>query len=154
LIQGVDPEALKAVLHGASADDITAILVALNESKGKNAAQVVHMLRKSAELKNWCDLWEVHLFDDGHVRVRAPKIGDREYLPNNVSEFTIQFMQIVKDAAEPKSLVIIMFTHGNAYLRSIDMVRTGLDDVVKVWGGHRTDKRIQVTAAKYSAVAP
>src|SRR5947207_1108544 len=84
----------------------------------RNVAQVIQMLRKSSELKNWCDIWEVHLYDDGRARVRAPNVPDREILPNDENDFALQFMQIVKQAGDPKGLVIIMFTHGNAYLKS------------------------------------
>src|SRR5205814_2924232 len=127
LINGVDPEALKAILRGAPADDVTAILVALKESNGKNAAQVIQMLRKSAELKNWCDIWEVHLHgdsqNDAHVRVRGPNIRDQDFRANDKNDFSIRFMQMVKQAGEPKSLVIIMFTRGDAYFRPINDVR-------------------------------
>ena len=154
LMAGVDAKALTKLLSGAPADDVTSILAALSEAKGKNVAQVIQMLRKSAELKNWCDIWEVHLFDDGRVRVRAPNLSDREFLPRDENDFTVQFMQIVKQAGDPKGLVIIMFTHGNAYLRAIDVATKALDQVRTIWSAQRPDKRIQVTAPKYSAEAP
>jgi hypothetical protein len=154
LIQGVSGRALEDTLRSAPPEDVDAVLRLLNESKGKNAAQVVQMLRKSAELKNWCDIWEVHLFEDGRVRVRGPGVRDRTFLPNDANDFTIQFMQAVKEAGEPKSLVIIMFTHGNAELGAIDRVTKGLDQVRTVWSGQAPGKKIQVTAPRYSAEAP
>ncbi len=63
-------------------------------------------------------------------------------------------MQIVKQAGEPKSLVIIMFTHGNAELRALDTLTKGLDQVRTVWSGQAPGKKIQVTAPQYSAEAP
>jgi hypothetical protein len=154
LIKGVDAKALADTLRGAPPQDVEAILSALSESTGKNAAQVVQMLRKSAELKNWSDIWEVHLFYDGHVRVRGPGVRDREFMPNDANDFTIQFMNVVKEAGEPKSLVIVMFTHGNAELGAIDLVTKGLDQVRTVWSGQAPGKKIQVTAPRYSAEAP
>src|SRR5262249_47240415 len=154
LIAGVDPKALVASLSSAPADEVTLILNALQETKGKNAAQVVQMLRKSSELKNWCDIWEVHLDAAGRVRVRAPNIRDREFLPNDENDFGIQFMQIVKQAGEPKSLVIIMFTHGNAELKALDTATKALDQVRTIWSAQLPGKKIQVTAPKYSAEAP
>ena len=154
LIAGVDPKALTASLRGAPAEDVATILASLQDAKGKNAAQVIQMLRKSSELKNWCDIWEVHLFDDGRVRVRAPNLRDKEFAPAGENDFSLQFMQIVKQAGEPKSLVIVMFTHGNAELRSLDMATKGLDQVRTVWSGQASGKKIQVTAPQYSAEAP
>ncbi len=154
LIAGVDPKAFTKTLRGAPADEVSSILAALTDAKGKNAAQVIQMLRKSSELKNWCDIWEVHLYEDGCARVRAPNVPDREIVPNDENDFALQFMQIVKQAGDPKGLVIIMFTHGNAYLKSIDVVTKALDQVRTIWSAQRPDKRIQVTAPKYSAEAP
>jgi hypothetical protein len=154
LIKGVDPKALTETLRGAPAGEVDAILAAMNDTKGKNAAQIVQMLRKTAELKNWTDIWEVHLFDDSRVRVRGPGVRDKEFTPSDENDFTIQFMSVVKQAGEPKSLVIVMFTHGNAELKAIDMVTKGLDQVRTVWSGQAPGKKIQVTAPRYSAQAP
>jgi hypothetical protein len=153
-IAGVDPNAITKTLSGAPPDEVAAILAAFTETKGKNAAQVIQMLRKSSELKNWCDIWEVHLFDDDHVRLRAPKVGDREFTPKDSNDFSVHFIESVKGAGEPKGLVIIMFTHGNAHERAISKVEHGLEDVQKIWSGQQPGKRIQVTAKKYSAEAP
>jgi hypothetical protein len=153
-LAGVDPKAVTAALSGAPAEDVTAILGALEEAKGKNAAQVIQMLRKSSELKNWCDVWEVHLFPDGRVRVRGPNTRDREFLPSDENDLALQFMQVVKQAGEPKSLVLIMFTHGNAELKALDIVMRGLEQVRTIWSAQAAGKKIQVTAPKYSAEAP
>jgi hypothetical protein len=153
-LAGVDPKALTATLSGAPPEDVTSVLEALQETKGKNAAQVIQMLRKSSELKNWCDIWEVHMDANARVRVRAPNIRDREFHPNDENDFSLQFMQIVKQAGEPKSLVIIMFTHGNAELKALDMVTKALDQVRTIWSAQLPGKKIQVTAPKYAAEPP
>jgi hypothetical protein len=154
LIAGVDPKAITKTLSGAPPDEVSAIRAAFTETKGKNAAQVVQMMRKSSELKNWCNIWEVHLFDDDHVRLRGPNVTDREFTPKDKNDFSVQFMESVKLAGEPKGLVIIMFTHGNAHSDPIKAVTDGLDQVQKIWSGQQPGKRIQVTAKKYSAEAP
>jgi hypothetical protein len=153
-LAGVDPEAVRAALRGASADDVSAILAALNETKGKNTVQVIQMLRTSAEVKNWCDIWEVHLFDDGRVRVRPPRLNDQFIQPNDEQDFKSKFMQIVSDAGSPKPLVIIMFTHGNAFLKQLDVLSKGLELVQDTWSKREPNVRIQKTAPKYTAVAP
>lgn len=158
LLNGVDPKAVTATLSGAPAEEVSLILDMLKNAKGKNAAQVVQMLRKSSELKNWCDIWEVHLHDDSrtdvHVRVRAPNLRDQEFRANDKNDFTNRFMKIVNEAGEPKSLVIVLLTRGDAYLRPIAQVEEGLDQVITVWGSRQPGKKIQRTAARYSAEAP
>ena len=154
LISGVDPKVLKATLDGAATEQRESILGALKEAKGKNAAQVVQMLRKSAELKKQCDVWEIHLNPDGSVRVRAPDIRDQEFVPNDENDFSIRFMQIVKESREPKSLVIIMFTHRNAELRSLAVVGKGLEQVRKTWSKQLAAKKVLVTAPNFTPDPP
>lgn len=158
LIPGVDPEALKARFRKAPKEEIALILEALRDAKGLNATQLVQMFRKSSEVKNWCDIWEVHLFEDSrtdaHVRVRGPSIREQEFRTNDKNEFTNRFMRIVNQAGEPKSLVIILFTRGDAYLRPIEDVREALEQVKSVWSGKQPGKRIETSSPKYSAEAP
>jgi hypothetical protein len=157
LLVGVALDKFKAQMNGASDDQRMTILQSLKEAQGKNAAQVIQILRKSAELQKRCDVLEVHLFPDGNVRIRAPSIGiqERKFLPKTKDDFSSRFMELVKEASEPKSLVLILFTYGNAEYKSKVEVTKGLEQVRTIWGGElAAHKSVQVTAPGYSSDAP
>jgi hypothetical protein len=154
----VDPKQVMAQMEGADADQRTEILADLKKAGSGNPAHIVQTLRRSAELRKLCDVWEVHVYPDGTARVRAPDppdLGERKFLPKDANDFTTRFMQIVAKKSEPKSLVLILFTHGNAELQSIANVEKGLEQVRTVWRTRlSTQKSVQVSAPNYSDDAP
>jgi hypothetical protein len=169
VLAGMDPKQLMAQMEGASQEQRAKILAALKEARGapgnpaQAAAHVVQTLRRSAELRKRCDVWEVHLYADGTVRVRAPDLdgasgdtpGERTFVPRDANDFTTRFMQIVTEASEPKSLVLILFTHGNAELQAIANVTKGLEQVRTLWRGQLpAQKSVQLSAPNYSEEAP
>ncbi len=155
VLKDVDPKLLMAQMEGASPEQRAKILADLKKVQGGTVSQVVQMFRLSAELRKRCDIWEVHLNPDGFVRVRAPDVKERSFPPKDESDFCTKFMEIVTEASEPKSLVLILFTHGNAQLRSLAVVTKGLQDVRTTWSGRLpAQKSVQVSAPGYSEDAP
>jgi len=152
MLQEVDTDVVAKQLRGADGDQFQRLMGELNEAKGKNAAQVVQMLRKSSELRKRCDIWEVHLYEAGSVRIKGPDV-EETVTPSGKDELTNQFMKLTKKSAEPKSLVIILFTHENATVGAFSNVEEGLDQVRIRWSAS-SGKSVQVTAPNFTATAP
>jgi hypothetical protein len=106
-------------------------------------------------LQKRCDVWEVHLSADGRVRIRGPAIRDRYIVPKDENDFCNHFVQIVGESREPLSLVLILFTHGNAEARDLRAVTKGLEQVRTTWGARvPASKSIQLATPMYSEDAP
>jgi|HubBroStandDraft_4_1064222.scaffolds.fasta_scaffold279964_2 hypothetical protein len=152
---GVDPKILAEQMQGASEEQRVKVLNELKQAQGKTPAGLIQSFRKSAELQKRCDIWEVHLSADGRVRVRAPDLQDRTFVPGDENDFSNEFMQIVREAREPRSLVLILFTHGNAEARALRTVTKGLEQVRTIWGAQvRVPKSVQLAAPMYSEDPP
>jgi len=155
VLVGVDPKAVAEQLRGAPEEKRRALVEQLKTAQGKNTTQVIQLLRKSDELQKRCDVWEVHLFADGQVRVRGPGVAERRFSPRNADDFSNRFMEAATEAGSPKDLVLILFTHGNAELGTLEFVRRGLEQVRTVWRGQLpAHKSVQITAPAYSEDAP
>ncbi len=155
LFRGVDEKAVAEQMRGASGEQRAKIVDELKQAQGSSPAGIIQSLRKAAELQKRCDVWEVHLFADGRVRIRGPGVQDRMILPKDENDFSNQFMQIVGEAREPLSLVLILFTHGNAEARDLRAVSRGLEQVRTTWGSRvPASKSIQLAAPMYSEQAP
>lgn len=152
---GVDAQKLKDQLEGASDEQRAKVFAELKNAQSQNPAQLIQTLRKSAELGKRCDIWEVHLFPDGTVRVKAPGIEARKFFPKNEDDFTNLFMEIVQETSEPKSLVLILFTYGNAENQHFVIAKKGLEQAQIKWRGKLTSgKAVEVSAPNYSEDAP
>jgi len=154
MLQGVDASAVANQLRGADEDQVQRLVAELREAQGKNAGQIIQSLRKASELKRRCDIWEVHLYAGGNVRIKGPDV-EETVTPTGKDAFANEFIKLTKKSAEPKSLVVILFTHENCTVGALAIVEEGLDLVRRVWATQlSTGKSIQVSQPNYTESAP
>jgi len=155
----VDSQQIAEVLEkGSPKEDVLRMQSQLAEARNKTAAQAVQALRRASEVQKRVDIWEVHLFRNGDVRVRAPGKGDdaleRTLTVDNEDEFTAQFLAIATTYTTPKNLVIILYTHENAKGGRIRGVQAALEQVKKMWAADLGEKKVSVSTPAYTETAP
>jgi len=149
---GVPPDAITAVLSKAPEAERLKLHERLEEMKKLPPAQLVQHLRQTAELKKYCEIWEVYIHSDNSISVKiaANDSGDRFFV-RIADEFANRLVASAKEHGEPKSLVIICLTWGDADLTSRERVTQGLKSAVialkSEWGG---TKRIEFAKLGYS----
>jgi len=148
---GVD---LTPALKDCLPDDIGAIKRLLGKLRTADPAAIVQHLRTTREIQKLCTIWDVYLNEDGVVRLRC---GDstRTFRPRDENDFAKQFFDTSKEAGEPKSLVVILRTFGDAQLAARECVEKGLELTKKVFlQAEWPNKRFVLATAHFSAVPP
>lgn len=115
------PDSLLDPLLNARADpeseqtkkEIERIKKQLQELAGGKAIDVVKHFLTYDELTKRSDIWELYLTENGIFRL---KIGDQsaEFRADSPQEFVDRFYAVYKTVPQPKSLVIILFSYGDA----------------------------------------
>ncbi|QDT93291.1 hypothetical protein [Gimesia algae] len=115
------PDALLDPLLNAKPDpeseqtkaEIERIKKQLQELAGGKAIDVVKHFLTYDELTKRSDIWELYLTENGIFRL---KIGDQstEFRADSPQEFVDRFYSVYKTVPQPKSLVIILFSYGDA----------------------------------------
>ena len=144
---GVPPDALKSVLSGATEAERVKLRQRMEEMKNDPPGRIVQHLRETAELKKYCEFWEVHIYADNSVSLKiAPEANDANAAPDggrlfvrSPDEFANRVVAAAKEHGEPKSLVIVCLTWGNADLATREEVTAGLRAAIIAlkpeWGG-------------------
>ncbi|WP_298859576.1 hypothetical protein [uncultured Gimesia sp.] len=85
----------------------------LQKLAGAKAEDVVKHLLTYDELTKRSDIWELYLTENGVFRL---KIGDQttDFRADSLESFVDRFYAIYKTVPQPKSLVIILFSYGDA----------------------------------------
>lgn len=93
--------------------EIERIKKQLQELAGGKAIDVVKHFLTYDELTKRSDIWELYLTENGVFRL---KIGDKstEFRAESPQEFVDRFYAVYKTVPQPKSLVIILFSYGDA----------------------------------------
>jgi len=93
--------------------EIERIKKQLQELAGGKAIDVVKHFLTYDELTKRSDIWELYLTENGVFRL---KIGDQsaEFRADSPQEFVDRFYAVYKTVPQPKSLVIILFSYGDA----------------------------------------
>lgn len=115
------PDALLDPLLNAKPDpdseqtkaEIERIKKQLQELAGGKAIDVVKHFLTYDELTKRSDIWELYLTENGIFRL---KIGDQstEFRADSPQAFVDRFYAVYKTVPQPKSLVIILFSYGDA----------------------------------------
>jgi hypothetical protein len=87
-------------------------------------AMVEHLLT-FGELRKRCDLWELYLRDDGQFQLT---VGDRqaEFRADTPELFAERLFEAYKSLPQPKSMVLVLFSYGDARLKLLRAGQNGL----------------------------
>ncbi|MBA3273333.1 MAG: hypothetical protein H0T11_05610, partial [Chthoniobacterales bacterium] len=101
----IDGGKLASILSAASPKDRSQIRGALDRMKSEPVGRVVQHLRAVNELHKLCTVYEVHVLHDGSVRLRGADDAEESFFPSNANEVASRFVEFVKAAGEPHSLM-------------------------------------------------
>ena len=149
---GVPPDAITSVLSKAPETERLKLQERLESLKKQPPAQLVQHLRETADLKKYCEIWEVYIHSDNSVsmKIATNDAGERIFV-RSADEFANRLVASAREHGEPKSLVIVCLTWGDADLITRERVTQGLKSAVialkSEWGG---TKRIEFARLGYS----
>ncbi|MFH1303951.1 MAG: hypothetical protein ABIK07_23070 [Planctomycetota bacterium] len=93
--------------------EIERIKQQLQELAGAKAEDVIRHFLTYDELTKRSDIWELYLTENGVFRLKIGK-QSTDFRADSVSSFVDRFYAIYKTVPQPKSLVIILFSYGDA----------------------------------------
>jgi len=106
-------------------EQLDKLLKQFRELSRQRGSQVVRHLLTYEELRKRCDIWDVYVADNGKTILTA---NDRthEFRAKSPDDFAEQMFARYKALPQPKSLVIILLSHGNLKLATHDAATIGL----------------------------
>jgi hypothetical protein len=148
----------KTLESGATTEELKRVQDELEKVKDQTTAQAIQMIRRANEVQKRVDIWEVHLYRDGSVRLRSPGQGadaiERTLDTDNEDEFTNEFVRIATSHGTPKSLVLILYTHENAKGGMIRGVQAALEQVKIKWAADLGEKKVSVSSPSFTETEP
>lgn len=122
-------EPLEQVLRAHSPAEAEKVRKALRELAASRSAEAVRHILTLAELEKRCDIWQVHVRDDGGYVFTA---GDHQsrFRADSSEKFSNELFKQYKGLPQPKSLVLILLSWGDAALKSRTAAVEGLELVV------------------------
>jgi len=147
---GVD---IGPALKYASPSDVDGIKKLLGKLRTADPSAIVQHLRTTREIQKLCTIWDVHVNEDGTVRLRCGDVT-RTFRPRDENDFAQQFVDVSKEAGEPKSLVVILRTFGDAQLAARECEEKGLERAKVLLRAEWPTKRFALATAHFSAAAP
>ncbi|MGO9114050.1 MAG: hypothetical protein ACLP9L_32950 [Thermoguttaceae bacterium] len=147
---GVD---LGPALRNGTQTDVDAIKALLGKLRTADPGAIVQHLRTTREIQKLCSIWDVHLNADGIVRLRCGE-ATRTFRPRDENDFAQQFVETSKEAGEPKSLVVVLRTFGDAQLAARQCEEKGLERAKVLLRAEWPNKRFVLATAHFSAAAP
>ena len=101
----------------------------LGKLQQSNGRELLRMLTTYSEMKKRCNIWEVHVTDDDVVEFDNGENVSR--LPfANQKGIEDSLFNAYKDSPEPRTLVILLFTYGDAGRGVREPVRLALTNVI------------------------
>ncbi len=113
-----------------SPEELEKLRQAFREIAEKRGREVLKHLLTYEELRKRCDVWEVHLDNDDTIVFGTGKNTHR-FRAASSREFSETLFARYKSLPEPKSLVIILFSYGNATAGTRKLALGGLSPALK-----------------------
>lgn len=110
---------------GPTRADIAQLQSRLKSLAGGSSDKVVDHLLAFGEMRKRVDLWELYLQDNGTILLTA---GDKRlsFRAESADEFASRLFEAYKTMPEPKSLVLLLVSYGDAKFQPLKAVLDGL----------------------------
>lgn len=108
-----------------SSKELDELLERYRQMSQQRGSQMVKHLLTYEELRKRCDIWQVYVADNGKTSFTTNR-QTSEFRAKSPDEFASQMFERYKALPQPKSLVIILLSHGNLRLATYDAVTIGL----------------------------
>ncbi len=127
-VLNVPLDVLTATLKDAPASEVRAVTANLAKLQQASSANIVRYLHEVAEFRKRWDIWEVHIHADGSCRMTMNQRPVEARLLTTTREgFFQQLETVLKDAAEPKSFVLVVVSYADATLQARENAMQGLN---------------------------
>jgi len=150
------PEAFTDALETLPEDERMAVRRELEDVRGKGVEKVIQHLRKISALKKRCDFWEVYIAADDSVTVKSNAQVYGPFSAESEDQFILEMKQITERLPEPKSLVIILLSWGDAQRQTRRTAEESLRTLANVYlkSKHGGQKRFELAVLGFSASPP
>ena len=91
----------------------------------------LHHLLTFGEMRKHCDIWQLYLTDSGEALLTTDRTTTRLDTSETAAEFESRLFQRYKSLPEPKGLVIVLFSHGDAAAGVLEAALDGLPRVTR-----------------------
>jgi len=108
----------------------------LSEFSKKRGRSVIRHLMTYDEIRKHCDVWELYVAENGTFQFSNGTVM-RDFRAETASEFEDSMYEVYKSFDQPKSLVVILFTFGDARAGIRQM---GIDAMPNVVARMRKDR--------------
>jgi hypothetical protein len=108
-----------------STKEVDEVLERYRQMSQQRGSQMVKHLLTYEELRKRCDIWQVYVAANGKASFTAND-HTSEFRTRSADDFALQMYERYKALPQPKSLVIILLSHGNLRLATYDAVTIGL----------------------------
>uniref|UniRef100_A0A7C2K2E3 Uncharacterized protein n=1 Tax=Schlesneria paludicola TaxID=360056 RepID=A0A7C2K2E3_9PLAN len=110
---------------GPSASDLAQLQSRLKALGGGQSDRVVDHLLTFGEMRKRMDVWELYLQDNGSVVLT---VGDKRltFRAESADAFATRLFEAYKTLPEPKSLVLLLVSYGDAKFQSLKAMLDGL----------------------------
>lgn len=147
---------LEPLIENLAAAEAEELRRRLEQVRGKNPEAMIHYLRTEAELRKWCDVWEVHIADNDTLRFtcNGDVVAD-DVVVADAYDVQDRVRELVQGQGEPKGLVLFMHTYGNASFGTRKVVERGLEAARDELSSlYNREKRFHVRNLGYLENAP
>ena len=150
------PESLQQALADLTDADRDATLLELDRLRTAPAETLVHHLRRLNEIHKRADVWDIHITSADTVDLRLNNAPvESGVLIRSAEEFAQTLDRALQTQPEPKQLVLLLLSWGNARWGVIADVQTGLEDLREsLMTRYNQTKRFEIGRLGYVAEPP
>ncbi len=151
----IDPVLFAETMESLPADEVRGLKEGFEDLRGKSAEALIRHLREIDAIRKRCDLWEVHIETEGRILFRFTGADEADsFWAGSSEDFVLKAQKGIARAAEPKSLVLILFSYSDATWGARQPVEEGVD-LLKIWLRKEfTGKAFHVARMGYSLSPP
>ncbi len=129
----IDPALFAETMRTLPADEVRALKEGFEDLRGKSAEALIRHLREIDAIRKRCDLWEVHVETEGRILLGLGGDGEADsFWAGSAEDFVLKAQKVIARAAEPKSLVLILFSYSDATWGVRRPVEEGVEKL-KIW---------------------
>jgi hypothetical protein len=119
-------EQIKRLLEARDPEDAARLREQLKQLASAHGAQAVRHILTLAELEKRCDIWQIHIRDDGSF---VFEFGERthRFRAESAEKFSAELFRHYRNLPQPKNLVMIMLSWGDAELKARGAAIEGIE---------------------------
>jgi len=125
----IDEPALAELMTTRTTDEQNRIRQALSRIRDSQGVEGLRQILTFAELEKRCDLWQLHVEEDGICHIRA---GDLEIRlrTDSADRFAAELHKFYRTLPKSKSLVMVLLSWDDASRRSWETAEKGMDQTL------------------------